>query len=85
MSDISTYPDEGASTVLTVEEAAAELRIGRTAAYAAVKAGELPVVRIGRTLRVPRHRLDALLNGESPVDEPDSRSNTGGQARHGTG
>jgi excisionase family DNA binding protein len=50
--------------VLTVEEAAKELRIGRSAAYAAVRRGELPVIRVGRILRVPRHRLEALLDGD---------------------
>jgi excisionase family DNA binding protein len=66
--------------VLTIEEAAAELRIGRTAAYQAARRGELPVIKIGRTLRVPRHRLDALLGretSESPVGEPDSRDRSG--------
>jgi excisionase family DNA binding protein len=47
--------------VLTVEEAAKVLRIGRAAAYAAVKDGSLPALRIGRTLRVPRAQLLALL------------------------
>ncbi|MFM7534618.1 MAG: helix-turn-helix domain-containing protein [Acidimicrobiales bacterium] len=52
---------------LTVEEAAAMLRIGRTLAYAEARryldtggAGGLPVVRIGRLLRVPRAALDRL-------------------------
>lgn len=56
------------SLVLTVEEAAAELRIGRSAAYEAVRRGELPAVRIGRSLRVPRHLLEALLNPENDND-----------------
>jgi excisionase family DNA binding protein len=58
------------SLVLTVEEAAALLRIGRTAAYEAARRGDLPAVRIGRSLRVPRHALDELLNvsGRGPVD-----------------
>lgn len=55
--------------VLTVEEAAAALRIGRTAAYDAARRGELPVVRIGRSLRVPRHRLMALLDDQSEPPE----------------
>ena len=33
--------------VLTIEEAARVLRIGRSAAYAAARAGELPVIRVG--------------------------------------
>lgn len=51
--------------VLTVEEAARVLRIGRSAAYDAVRRGELPAVRIGRTLRIPRHRLEQMLGHES--------------------
>jgi excisionase family DNA binding protein len=51
--------------VLTVEEAARVLRISRSAAYRAVKSGELPVVRIGaRSLRVPRDRLLRQLSNE---------------------
>lgn len=47
--------------VYTVEEAARLLRIGRSAAYDAVRRGELPVIRVGRLLRVPRHRLEQML------------------------
>lgn len=67
--------------VLTIEEAAKLLRVGRSAAYAAARAGELPVIRVGRSLRVPRHRLEAMLgpiNGDGPAgnraDREDARS-----------
>jgi excisionase family DNA binding protein len=50
-------------TVLTIEEVAALLRIGRTGAYEAARRGELPIVRIGRRMLVPRAALDKLLNG----------------------
>jgi excisionase family DNA binding protein len=53
--------------VLTVPEAARLLRIGRGAAYEAARRGDLPVVRIGRTLRVPRRALMSLLNADEPV------------------
>ena len=56
---------DGMPPVLTVEEAAAALRIGRSAAYEAVRSGELPAVRIGRSIRVPRHRLEVLLGLEN--------------------
>lgn len=58
--------------VLTVEEAAQMLRIGRTAAYAAAKAGELPVIKLGRSLRVPTCKLAELL-GE-PLNEARPRA-----------
>lgn len=54
---------------LTVEEAAAMLRISRGSAYAAVRAGEIPSIRLGRSLRVPRKKLLALL-GETEEPEP---------------
>ena len=52
--------------VLTVEEAAAYLRISRGLAFAAVKDGSLPCVRIGRRILIPRRQLEALLDGCSP-------------------
>jgi len=65
----STPPTEPPPAFLTVEEAAAVLRIGRTAAYALTRqwratggAEGLPVVRFGRLLRVPVHELEKLLH-----------------------
>ncbi len=56
---------------LTVEEAAAVLRIGRTSAYLLCQRwrysdGEvgLPVVRVGRQLRIPRAALVRLAEAE---------------------
>jgi excisionase family DNA binding protein len=46
-----------------VEEAAAILGIGRSAAYQAVASGELPALRIGRRIVVPAAALDRLLRG----------------------
>jgi excisionase family DNA binding protein len=47
--------------VLTVNETAQLLRIGRNSAYEAIRRGELPSVRIGRRLLVPRVALERLL------------------------
>ena len=62
--------------LLTVEEAAKELRIGRTKAYAMAQewrrtggASGLPVVDFGHVLRVPRHQLELLVGG--PLDDTD--------------
>ena len=62
---------------LTVEEAAAILRIGRTAAYEQARrylatggAEGLPVIRVGRQLRVPRAALEVWAGG--PITRPSS-------------
>jgi excisionase family DNA binding protein len=49
---------------LTVEEAGRILGLGRSAAYAAVKRGEIPAIAIGRKLLVPVDRLERMLAGE---------------------
>ena len=51
--------------LLTVEEAAAWLRMTPAAIYAAVCRGQLPVVRIGRRLRFDRRDLESLLSEAS--------------------
>ncbi len=47
--------------LLTVPETARVLRIGRNLAYELVARGEIPSVRLGRVIRVPRTALDAWL------------------------
>jgi len=46
---------------LSVEEAAKVLGIGRNLCYDRVKTGEIPVIKIGRRLLVPRRALEKLL------------------------
>jgi excisionase family DNA binding protein len=48
-------------STFTVEETAEILGLGRWAAYKAANNGDLPVVRIGGRLIVPRHALEQLL------------------------
>ncbi len=52
---------------LTIPEAAELLRIGRNSAYEAVRRGDLPVVRIGRRLLVPRQALLEMLSCAAAV------------------
>ncbi|MCA1844159.1 MAG: helix-turn-helix domain-containing protein [Actinobacteria bacterium] len=62
---------EGLPDLLTVEEAAALLRISRTKAYALTQEWRasggrsgLPVIDLGDTLRVPRRALERMLGVE---------------------
>jgi len=48
--------------LITVEEAARLLKIGRGSAYAMAARNELPVVRLGRSVRVRRDKLAAWLD-----------------------
>ncbi len=67
----STVPPD----LLTVEEAARVLRIGRTNAYELVRrwlatggAEGVPALRVGHLLRVPRHGLEEWIGG--PITWP---------------
>ena len=46
---------------LTVAEAAKCLGIGRNSAYEAIARGEIPVVKVGKRLLVPKAALETLL------------------------
>ncbi len=52
----------------TVEETAKLLGIGRQLAYDRVKTGEIPVIKIGRRLLVPRRALEKLLEQGQAVN-----------------
>jgi len=47
-----------------VEEAAELLGIGRNHCYEAAKRGDIPAIRIGRRILIPRAALDQLLAGQ---------------------
>ena len=53
---------------MTVGECAKILGIGRQLAYDKVKTGEIPVIRIGRRLLVPRRALEKLLADPKPLN-----------------
>ena len=50
----------------TVEETAKLLRLGRNRTYEAIAAGEIPSIRIGTRILVPRAALDLLLQNGAP-------------------
>ncbi len=47
--------------LLRVEEAAEALAISRTALYVLLRAGEVPAVHIGRSVRIPLGALEAYV------------------------
>jgi len=54
---------------LSVEDAARVLGLGRNSAYLAVKRGEIPVIRIGHRLVVPKAALERLLAQGRPTGD----------------
>jgi len=54
---------QAVSPTLTVEQAGRELGISRNSAYEAAKRGDIPTIRIGRRILVPRLALERMLAG----------------------
>ena len=48
----------------TIEEAAQLLGIGRNHAYEAAKRGDIPSIKIGKRIVVPKAAIDRMLEGE---------------------
>ena len=59
---------------LTVEEAAATLGISRASAYEAVRRGQIPAIRIGNRILVPRSQLKKMLGSDEPPGEESATS-----------
>lgn len=53
-----------AKATVTIEEAAEILGIGRGSAYEAARRGEIPTLKIGKRLLVPKAQLERMLRGE---------------------
>ena len=51
----------GQRKTLTVDEAARALGISRNSAYVAVRAGEIPSIKLGRRLVIPRVAFERFL------------------------
>ncbi len=50
--------------LLKVSEVAAILRVSRNLVYELIAEGELPVIRLGRVIRVPRDALERWIERE---------------------
>ena len=75
-------PPDGTPDVLTIPEAARRLRVGRNSAYEAAQRGELPVLRIGRRLLVPRVALERLLAGNGADSRNADAAGSAGRGVH---
>lgn len=53
--------DPDRSLLLRIPEVALELRLARSSVYQLIQSDELPVVRFGRSVRVPRAALEAWI------------------------
>jgi excisionase family DNA binding protein len=60
----SPLPDR----LLSIEEAAQQLGIGRTLMYSELRSGRLASVKLGRRRLVPRAALGRYTSGENHVD-----------------
>lgn len=65
---------ELAEDVLTVEEAAQILKVGRVAVCRALTRGTLPGTKIGGQWRISKTRLMAYLRGEEGTDKAGKKS-----------
>lgn len=72
---------------LTVEQTAAVIGIGRAAAYRAVNSGQIPSIRVGRKILIPRQKLADLLgetneNSATAANRDAVQNSVGGDDRH---
>jgi excisionase family DNA binding protein len=67
------HPTVGNRLLLTIDEAAQMLGLSRSKTYTMASTGALPVVRLGRSVRVPvdaLHRwINAQVTGRPPIDD----------------
>lgn len=68
--------------LLTVPETARLLRISRNLAYELVARGELPAVRFGRVIRIPRSVLTDWVRESVGRCDPGARSENGTSESH---
>lgn len=70
MSDVLERPDRSAHAdvlpmLLTVKDLEKELQLGRTRTYELVRSGDLPVIRIGRAVRIPLEALRQWVEAQA--------------------
>lgn len=61
MASMEPQREEARTQFLTVAEVAEKLRVSRMTVYRLVHAGELPAMRVGRSYRVVKSAVDAMV------------------------
>lgn len=62
--------DSGLPALLTVEEAADVLRVGRNTCYELIRQHQVPYIRLGRLIRIPRHALMNWIGQKTASSAP---------------
>ena len=65
---MALLPDPVEKPTLTPDETAKVLGLGRTATYEAIRRGEIPSLRFGRSVKVPTAALLRLLGHDPDSD-----------------
>jgi hypothetical protein len=69
--NFTSLPDPNNVPFLKVEEAGKILRLGRSAAYEAVRTGVIPTIKVGvKTLRVPTAKFYEMCQVKPPTPAP---------------
>lgn len=61
-----------AGETLKVSEAAQQLRVCPVVVYRAIQRGELPSIRLGNLIRIPKSAFEQFLQGSFPMKEDPS-------------
>jgi excisionase family DNA binding protein len=59
------HQSDGRRLAVRVSEAARMLDIGRSKAYELIRTGDLPSIRVGKTVRVPVDALEAWVSRQT--------------------
>ena len=60
---------ENYSDIVTVDQLAKMLKIGRNTAYELVRANIIPSVRVGRNIRIPKQTIIEYITNNKDKDE----------------
>lgn len=79
---IETIMTAGERLTLSVAEAGTLLGVSRTSAYAWARSGQLPTIRLGKRILVPKHALERLLENTRGSGPPTYRKDDAGTTDH---